>query len=84
MKIPVIFDYVALTNEGLSWYYSLLVAGENLRLKTSHKNRGLCNFSRIYSILHPANTLGILKQSILYAVKNRDSEETTVIMKLYQ
>lgn len=61
MKIPVIFDYVALTNEGLSWYYSLLVAGENLRLKTSHKNRGLCNFSRIYSILHPANTLGITK-----------------------
>lgn len=60
------------------------MAGENLRLETSHENRGLCNFSRIYSILHAANTLGILKQSTLHAGKNRDSEETTVITKLYQ
>lgn len=60
------------------------MAGENLRLKTSHKNRGLCNFSRIYSILHTANTFDILKQSTLYAGKNGDSDETSVIMKLYQ
>lgn len=60
------------------------MAGENLRLKTSHKTRGLCNFSRIYSILYSANTLGILKQNTLYAGRDRDPEETAVIMKLHQ